>query len=134
MAEMKAYNVSVMDFSGHLYSTVVEAEDEFDAKCFGLDDIHEINRFADLNTDTTEVFAIDEIELVPGCIRDGLRVQIDKKVSRVQLVFKERPDDATIAKLKVNGFRWSPKNRVWQRQSTENGIEVAKKVFRELGH
>lgn len=59
MAEnLKVFNVSVLDFEGNLYSTIVQADDDFNAKAFGLDDIHESNRFADLNTDTAEVFEI----------------------------------------------------------------------------
>lgn len=55
---MKVYNVCVNDFSGNLYSTVVEADDELTAKAFGMDDIHETNRTADLNMYTVEAIEV----------------------------------------------------------------------------
>lgn len=41
-------------------------------------------------------------------------------IMRLQLVFDGKPEADTRAKLKANGFRWSPKNGAWQRQLTDN--------------
>ena len=63
---------------------------------------------------------------------NGLRLVVDNAISRVQLIFENKPDDDTRAKLKANGFRWSPSNSAWQRMNTPNGIAVAKRIFAEL--
>lgn len=44
----------------------------------------------------------------------------DGEAMRLKLVFEDKPGDGTRAKLKANGFRWSPKNGAWQRQLTDN--------------
>lgn len=48
------------------------------------------------------------------------RVVENSAAMRLQLVFDAKPSEGTRAKLKANGFRWSPKNGAWQRQLTEN--------------
>lgn len=68
----------------------------------------------------------------PELSTDGLRLVVDAAISRVQLLFENKPDDDTRAKLKANGFRWSPSNGAWQRMNTPNGIAVAKRIFKEL--
>ncbi len=44
-------------------------------------------------------------------------------------VFNGKPGDETIAILKKNAFKWSPKNQRWQRQTTTNGVNGLKKVL-----
>ena len=68
----------------------------------------------------------------PELSTDGLRLVVDNAISRVQLLIENKPDDDTRAKLKANGFRWSPSNGAWQRMNTPNGIAVAKRIFKEL--
>ena len=46
---------------------------------------------------------------------------LNLEADRVQLYFEGRPDAATIAQLKQNGFKWAPSVGAWQRQNTENG-------------
>lgn len=65
-------------------------------------------------------------------IRNGVRMKIDRSIARVQLLFDKKPDENVRAKLKANGFRWSPNNSAWQRQDTPNGIAVAKRMLEEL--
>jgi len=48
---------------------------------------------------------------------------------RVQILFGGKPDSETIAKLKKNGYRWSPKNKAWQRKNTVNGVNNVIKLF-----
>lgn len=36
------------------------------------------------------------------------------------------------ALLKSYGFRWSPRNKAWQRQLTTNGQRAARQLMREL--
>lgn len=72
-----------------------------------------------------------ESVVCPDLQKDGLRMQINHEAARVQLVFDGKPDDETRAKLKANGFRWSPRFGAWQRQNTPNGIFAAKRFFEE---
>lgn len=51
------------------------------------------------------------------------------EAARVQLFFDGKPDDETRAKLKANGFRWSPRFGAWQRHNTPNGLAVARRFF-----
>ncbi|SHL03426.1 hypothetical protein [Fibrobacter sp. UWH4] len=67
----------------------------------------------------------------PDLQKEGLRMQINYEAARVQLIFDGKPDEAIRAKLKANGFRWSPRFGAWQRQNTPNGIYIARKFFEE---
>lgn len=64
--------------------------------------------------------AIGELEF-PG----GYGVE-NFKANRVQLFFDAPPDPDSKykRKLKVNGWRWSPRSKCWQRQNTENGVQA----------
>ena len=53
---------------------------------------------------------------------------------RVQIVFNEKPDDKIRDYLKHHGFRWSPKNGVWQRQNTRNGLWAAENFDKQFGN
>lgn len=64
---------------------------------------------------------------------DGCTYLENSEIMRVQLVFDGKPDEATRALLKANGFRWSPSQGAWQRQLTENGKAAARRVLSSLG-
>ena len=53
--------------------------------------------------------------------------------NRVQIVFEVRPDAATRAVLKSNGFRWAPSANAWQRQLNNAGLYAARRVLTALG-
>ena len=53
-------------------------------------------------------------------------------MNRLQIKFDGIPDAATRQKLKSSGWRWSPKNGVWQRQLTDNAERSAKQITEEL--
>lgn len=61
--------------------------------------------------------------------KEGLRLEENHEAARVQLFFDGKPDEETRAKLKANGFRWSPRFGAWQRQNTPNGLAIAQKFF-----
>lgn len=61
--------------------------------------------------------------------KEGLRMENNHEAARVQLFFNGKPDDETRAKLKANGFRWSPRFGAWQRQNTPNGLAIARQFF-----
>lgn len=48
------------------------------------------------------------------------RVEYDTQEDRVKIYFNGMPSDKIRTYLKSNGFRWSPRNKAWQRQITEN--------------
>ncbi|MDD2965507.1 MAG: YodL domain-containing protein [Bacteroidales bacterium] len=56
---------------------------------------------------------------------DGGKVEANTQDNRLQIFFEEKPDEATRAELKSNGFRWSPKAERWQRQLTDNAYYAA---------
>lgn len=43
--------------------------------------------------------------------------------------YYEIPDADTRDALKSNGFRWSPRNKAWQRQLTQNAEYAARRVL-----
>lgn len=63
--------------------------------------------------------------------KEGLRMENNHEAARVQLFFEGKPDEETRARLKANGFRWSPRFGAWQRQNTPNGLAVARQFFND---
>ena len=56
---------------------------------------------------------------------DGGMIITNEDVNRVQILFDEKPDDATHSKLKSNGFRWSRTEGAWQTQRTPQNLRRA---------
>lgn len=50
---------------------------------------------------------------------EGVRVLDNRAADRVQIVFADIPDAGLRDRLKGNGWHWSPRNKAWQRKSTE---------------
>lgn len=48
---------------------------------------------------------------------------------RLQILFDKIPEDSKRKELKSSGFRWSPKNKAWQRQLTHNALSAAKRLL-----
>ena len=59
---------------------------------------------------------------------DGGTVEMNREDNRLQIFFEEKPDEKTRETLKENGFRWSPKAGVWQRQLNDNAIYAADRL------
>lgn len=55
----------------------------------------------------------------------------DKEADRLKIVFFDIPDEEIRKRLKKKAFRYSPKNRVWQRQLTRNAYHAAKSIFED---
>lgn len=68
-----------------------------------------------------------------GYYFDGGEVSFDKEDMRTKIYFDSKPDEETISKLKVSGFKWSPKNQAWQRKLTPNSIYMVKSMFKDIG-
>lgn len=78
------------------------------------------NRNAEINRLKKRVEAlrrVDKMEHVEISF-DGGAIVTNEDVNRVQILFDEKPDEATRSKLKQNGFRWSPRESAWQAQRT----------------
>jgi hypothetical protein len=60
---------------------------------------------------------------------DGGDVVANQEIDRLQILFDNKPDVSMIAKLKKEAFRWSPRNKAWQRQLTKNAILAARRVL-----
>jgi len=60
---------------------------------------------------------------------EGGYIVRNTELNRLQIIFDAIPDADTRSKLKGNGFRWSPSNKAWQRQLTEN----AERALRAVG-
>lgn len=60
---------------------------------------------------------------------DGGQIVTNEDVNRVQILFDEKPNDATRSKLKSYGFRWSPKEGAWQAPRTPAYLYRAKRIL-----
>ncbi|MBQ2175374.1 MAG: DUF3560 domain-containing protein [Alphaproteobacteria bacterium] len=62
----------------------------------------------------------------------GFSIERNKDINRLQLKFDNIPDANTRAVLKSNGFRWSPKEKAWQRQLNGNSERSLKYVMEKM--
>lgn len=62
----------------------------------------------------------------------GFSVERNKDLNRLQLKFDNIPDANTRAILKSNGFRWSPREKAWQRQLNGNSEYSLKSVMEKM--
>lgn len=60
---------------------------------------------------------------------DGGEIVRNLEADRLQIIFDEKPDEEMRAKLKSNGFRWSPRFGAWQRQLTQNAESAARRAL-----
>lgn len=56
----------------------------------------------------------------------------NKEIMRLQILFDGIPPAAARDILKRNGFKWSPKNKAWQRQLTDNARYAYKNIKNSL--
>jgi len=59
-------------------------------------------------------------------------VKHDTEDNRIKLTFPDKPEPEMIEKLKGRGFKWSPRNKVWQRQLTPNAIVATRNVLAKV--
>jgi len=64
----------------------------------------------------------------------GVKLVQNTTLNRIQLLFDGKPEPDTIAQLKREAFRWSPREGAWQRQNTNNGVQASYRILRSLGH
>ena len=59
----------------------------------------------------------------------GGKIVRNLEADRLQILFDEKPDEEMRAKLKSNGFHWSPRYSAWQRQLTSNAEAAARRAL-----
>ena len=62
----------------------------------------------------------------------GVKIIHNTDLDRLQLLFNGKPNQNIITLLKKNAFRWSPSNKAWQRQLTNNAICAARNIINAL--
>lgn len=60
---------------------------------------------------------------------DGGQIVRNAEENRLQIIFDDIPDAGLRQELKSYGFRWSPRNKAWQRQLTRDAEWAAKKIL-----
>jgi hypothetical protein len=60
---------------------------------------------------------------------DGGRVEYNTDDMRVRIFHDNVPDADVRTQMKKAGFRWSPRNKAWQRQLTANGKAAAERLY-----
>lgn len=68
---------------------------------------------------------VDEMDHVEIDFEGG-QIVTNEEINRVQILFDEKPDADTRAKLKSNGFRWSHRESAWQAPRTPAYLRRAK--------
>lgn len=63
---------------------------------------------------------------------DSADIIDNTELNRVQIAFKEIPNEETRKTLKSNGFRWSPKNKTWQAFRNVRSLKKAKEIVDKL--
>lgn len=53
------------------------------------------------------------------------KINLNEELNGIELLFDEKPTADTIASVKANGFRWSPKNKLWYAKNTAERLTFA---------
>ncbi|MCD8355878.1 MAG: ssDNA-binding domain-containing protein [Clostridia bacterium] len=59
----------------------------------------------------------------------GGHIVRNAELNRLQIIFDGKPEAETRTALKSEGFRWSPKNKAWQRQLTKNAEHALNRLL-----
>ena len=70
----------------------------------------------------------DSLDFLNGWKFESGEVIANKEVNRLQIVFDEKPEEELRAKLKLNGFKWSPSQKAWQRLLNQNAVRAVKRI------
>ena len=65
-------------------------------------------------------------------VYDAFTLHEDTDLMRIQFLFEEKPDEEIRTVLKSHGFRWSPKNKAWQRMLNRSGRDAAQQVINKI--
>lgn len=56
-------------------------------------------------------------------------IHSNQETNRIEIYFDEKPNEEIRNKLKMYGFKWSPKAKAWQRLRNKNSLRIAKRIF-----
>ncbi len=63
---------------------------------------------------------------------DGFSIIENSELMRLQIIFDEKPDEATRELLKSHGFKWAPSQSAWQRVLNDNAKYALKRVLEKI--
>lgn len=62
-------------------------------------------------------------------VGEGFELVVNQAEDRLQIIFEEIPSAEMRAKLKGEGWNWSPRNKAWQRKITDNAQRSAQRIL-----
>ena len=84
------------------------------------------NNRAEIRRLKARLVELEQKEEFEGWTFEGGEVVINREINRLQIKLDAKPDDTS--KYKIYGFRWSPREKAWQRQLTANAVRAAKQL------
>lgn len=63
---------------------------------------------------------------------NGIKIVKNSEIMRIQIFFDKIPNEEIRNILKKYAFKWSPTNKAWQRQLTQNGIHATEHLINKL--
>ena len=60
---------------------------------------------------------------------EDVTIFFNTDADRIQLLFSSFPSDEVRKALKSSAFKWSRKNKAWQRQITDNTVSAINRIF-----
>lgn len=82
----------------------------------------EINNIENLKNDANVYENLDK----------GIKIIKNPEIMRIQIFFDNVPNEKVRTALKKCAFKWSPNNKCWQRQLTQNAIYTTEKLIKFL--
>lgn len=86
------------------------------------------NNNAKIKHTKERIAELEKKDSLKGWKFESGEVIANKEVNRLQIVFDEKPEEELRAKLKLNGFKWSPSQKAWQRFLNQNTMCAAKRI------
>lgn len=56
-------------------------------------------------------------------------IHSNEETNRIEIYFDEKPGEELRKHLKINGFKWSPRAKAWQRLRNERALRIAKNIL-----
>lgn len=60
----------------------------------------------------------------------GGKVVFNYELDRLQIYNDQKPEYSVISEYRHNGFKWSPSNKCWQRQLTQNALSATERLLK----
>jgi len=76
-----------------------------------------------------ELTKLDQMQIESRKFPNG-EMRINTDINRIQFIFDAIPSEEIRKILKSHGFKWSPKEKAWQRQKTINAINTTNRLLK----